>query len=71
MTDAERCYTPIEQECLAAVWGIDKCRHYLYGCATFRLVTDHQPLIGTFKKDLIDLENRRLQRLIELSLIHI
>ena len=65
MTDTEKRYAPIEQECLAAVWSIDKCRHFLFGCPTFRLVTDHQPLLGTFQKDLVELQNRRLQRLRE------
>jgi len=65
LTDTEKRYAPIEQECLGAVWGIERCRHFLYGCPNFRLVTDHLPLIGTFRKDLIELENRRLQRMRE------
>ena len=50
MIDAEKRYAPIEQECLAAVWAIDRCRHFLYGCPTFKLVTDHQPLLGSSRK---------------------
>ena len=59
---AERNYAPIEQECLGAVWAIDKCRYYLRGCPSFRLVTDHQPLLGIFRKELAEIDNRRLQR---------
>ena len=62
LTPAEGNYAPIEQECLGAVWAMEKCRYFLKGCPTFLLVTDHQPLIGIFKKDLSEVENRRLQR---------
>ena len=54
-TDTERHYAPIEQECLAAVWAMEKCRHYLFGAPTFDLVTDHKPLIGIFQKGLQDI----------------
>ena len=59
---AEKNYAPIEQECLGAVWAMEKCRHFLYGCPTFKLVTDHQPLVGIFRKELAEVSNRRLQR---------
>ena len=62
LAPAEKNYAPIEAECLAAVWGITKCRYFLYGCQNFNLVTDHQPLIGIFRKDISEVENRRLQR---------
>ena len=67
-TETERRYAPIEQECLAAVWAIQKCSHWLYGSPGFELITDHQPLVGIFRKELGEIPNRRLQRL---SLIHI
>ena len=44
---------------------MDKCRNYLYGMPAFKLITDHQPLVGLSKKDLTSIENRRLQRLQE------
>ena len=59
---AESNYAPIETECLAATWAMKKCRFYLYGCPEFKLVTDHQPLVGIFRKDLNEVQNRRLQR---------
>ena len=65
LTSAELNYAPIEVECLAAVWAISKCKHYLYGMPLFHVVTDHQPLVGLFLKDLGVIENRRLQRLRE------
>ena len=65
LTSAEKNYAPVELECLAAVWAITKCRHFLYGCPDFKLITDHQPLVGIFNKDLHEIENRRLLRLRE------
>ena len=65
LAPAEKNYAPIESECLAAVWAMAKCRHFLFGCQSFDLITDHQPLIGIFRKDIIDIDNRRLQRLRE------
>ena len=62
LSPAEKNYTPIESECLAAVWAMGKCRHFLFGCDTFSLITDHQPLVGIFRKDIAEVENRRLQR---------
>ena len=46
LTSAEQNYAPIEQECLAAIWAMDKCPYFLLGCPSFRLITDHQPLVG-------------------------
>ena len=47
---------------MAAVWAIQKCRHLLYCRPGFDLITDHQPLVGTFKKELGEIPNRCLQR---------
>eukprot|EP00745_Piridium_sociabile_P033382 TRINITY_DN571_c0_g1_i10.p1 TRINITY_DN571_c0_g1~~TRINITY_DN571_c0_g1_i10.p1 ORF type:complete len:1565 (+),score=261.65 TRINITY_DN571_c0_g1_i10:102-4796(+) len=43
LSDAERRYHTIEQECLAIVWGIRKFYPFLYG-RHFTLQCDHHPL---------------------------
>ena len=46
-----------------------KCRHFLLGCASFLLATDHKPLLGLIgDKALEDIENPRLQNLKEKTL---
>ena len=43
LTPAEKDYSPIELEALAAVWGIGYYRPYLFG-RTFTVITDHESL---------------------------
>ena len=62
LNSAEKNYAPIESEMLGAVWAMDRCKYFLYGCPSFKLVTDHQPLLGIFRKELQEVTNRRLQR---------
>ena len=38
-TQAEKNYAPIEQECLAIQWSIERCRHYLLGNPGFKVIT--------------------------------
>ena len=62
---AESRYATIELEALAIVWAIGQCKHQLFGMPKpFRIVTDHKPLLGTFKKSWEDIPNSRLQRLL-------
>ena len=62
---AEKNYATIELELLAAVYAMKKCDYYLRGLQEFMLLTDHRPLIGIFKKPLMEVANGRLQRLRE------
>ena len=63
LNSAEKNYATIELEALAIQFGIQKCRHYLLGLQKFKVVTDHNPLVGIFKKDIDGMENKRLQRI--------
>ena len=68
-TGAESRYSPVEGEMLAAAWAMKKCRHFILGCVSFLLATDHKPLLGLLgDKALEDIENPRLQNLKEKTL---
>jgi hypothetical protein len=60
LAPAESRYAVSELECLAIIYAITKCRHFLLG-ARFNVVTDHKPLEGVFKKGLEDITNARLR----------
>ena len=62
LTDAETRYAPVELECLGIAWATEKCRHFLLGHPEYTVITDHNPLLGIFKKDIPSIDNRRLQR---------
>ena len=38
--DAESRYAPIEGECLAAVYGLQKCKHFVLGCRDLTVLTE-------------------------------
>ncbi|CAM5077234.1 unnamed protein product [Eretmochelys imbricata] len=44
LNNAERKYSTVEKEALACVWTTEKWRTYLWG-RTFKLLTDHSPLM--------------------------
>ncbi len=49
----------IEGECLTVGWA---CKYFIQG-AKIIMATDHKPLIGLYKKENLDENERRLQRL--------
>ena len=60
----QRCAT-VELECLGIVWAVSTCAFYLKGLPSFKVVTDHRPLEGVFRKNIFDIPNPRLQRMRE------
>ena len=57
LTPAEKNYQNLEQECMAAIWGMEKFHFYLYG-KKFLLQTDQRPLTSIFKKHMVDVSPR-------------
>ena len=60
LNDAERRYSNIERELLAACWAQEKLNHFIYG-KNARLETDHKPLERIWRKS-ISSASPRLQR---------
>ena len=63
LSDAERYYAHIEKEGLVLVFAVKKLHQYLYG-NSFRIFTDHKPLLGLFAehKPIPSLAAARVQR---------
>ena len=61
LSSPETRYATNELEALAIYYAITSCHFYLMGCK-FTVVTDHKPLLGTFHKNLQDIDNARLLR---------
>ena len=62
--ESQQRYSPTEGECLAAVYGLKRCRMYTLGCPNLTLATDHNPLTGILNDRRLDtIENSRLLEL--------
>ena len=65
LSPAERNYSTLELELTAIVWGITKCKYFLKGISSFKVITDHRPLVGVFNKQMPQIDNARIVRLRE------
>ena len=65
MRPAHQNYAVIELEALAILWAISKSSYFLSGMDSFEVVTNHQPLVALWKKDLCDVTNMRLHKVLE------
>ena len=61
MTDTEQQYAQIEKEALAVTWGCEKFQEYLLG-TTFKVETDHKPLVPLLSSKALDVVPVRVQR---------
>ncbi len=62
--DSQKRYSPTEGECLAAAYGLNRCRMYTSGCPNLILATDHNPLTGILNDRRLDtIANPRLLKL--------
>ena len=64
LTPTQSRYSTIELELLGLVKALQKCRYYLHG-KKFKVVTDHRPLVGLFRKNLSEITNQRIQGMCE------
>ena len=68
-TESQSHYSPTEGECLAATYGLRRCRMYTLGCPNLILATDHNPLTGILNDRCLDsIDNPRLLSLKEKTL---
>ena len=54
----------MEGEALAVVEGLEGTEEYILGMKNLVIVTDHQPLLGVFKRPLGEIDNPRLLNLV-------
>ena len=54
LTKTECCYTNIEREMLAVIFGAERFRPYIYG-RSFTIESDHKPLESISQKSLADM----------------
>ena len=67
-TPTESRYSPVEGEALEIAEGLEGTKDYILGMKNLVVATDHNPLIGVFKKSLGEIDNPRLLNLVQKTL---
>ena len=61
LTETEQRYAQIENEALAVTWACEKFQEYLLG-TSFKVETDHKPLVTLLSSKALDVVPVRVQR---------
>ena len=65
LTPGQKNWSIFETELLSVVWALEHARYYCIGAPKITVRTDHSPLKGLFKKDLSEIDNPRVVKLLE------
>ena len=65
LTPAQRNYSIVELELLAVVWSLEKCEYFTKGAPLITVLSDHASLAGLERRDLSQIYNGRLVRMLE------
>ena len=68
MLPSDRDYSSMESETNALYRAISACHHWLFYCEQVKLISDFEGLLGMMGKHLADIENRKLQKIMEKAL---
>ena len=64
LLDPEKDYSPVEAEAIALDRAISACHYWLYYCK-LQLISVCQGLLGLMEKNLADVDNKKLQKILE------
>ena len=58
-------FSPVEAESIALDRAISACHHWIYYCDQIEIISDCEGLLGMFGKPLADIENKKIQKIME------